>query len=128
MILTNVSPKAVWGFHQKVGVSKSLVEYLMQKGWENIPPVPVYSIPGDLIEDNLRFILLDGNHRRNAAEHLELLLPVAIYDLEEEISLEDGLAPFRHMNNPELYSRLLMCYTHRKEISKLMRKSSKRPQ
>jgi len=78
--------------------------------WRSINPIPVFRIPKSLQEENYEFILIDGNHRRNAAINLITLIPSTIYDLGEEVKLEHGLSYFRNIQDSQKYSKLLKAY------------------
>lgn len=107
MIETEVNPHEVWAFYEQ-GVSRQLLEKVLKEGWKNIPRVPIFSIPGELRRDKLKFILMDGNHRRSVAEYMNSPLPVALYNFGERIDITaHKLANFRHHNDPNIYSTLM---------------------
>lgn len=80
-----VNPKEVgiwYGFSDRefknIGpYKKLLIEHILEKGWEEIPPVPLLK----LIENKEhKYVLCDGHHRRYAALQLNHKLPAIILD------------------------------------------------
>ena len=117
MIKTTLNPKIIHSF-KPTEVDDSLVAYIKQNGWKDIPPIPVFEIPQELREDGFEYVLADGCHRREAAIALNQESPVAIYNPTEKIDpTRDNLAPFRHHNDPRLYEKLIFFYTKRKELT-----------
>ncbi|HLP79627.1 MAG TPA: hypothetical protein VK158_03265 [Acidobacteriota bacterium] len=109
MIDLDVDPKLVFGFFDHGRVSKSMHDAIVTNGW-CLPRVPVFEIPAH-VADGHRYMLADGNTRRNVAEYLQRTLPVRIFDAHERI-ITDGtlIAHFRHSSDPMLYQKLLLIY------------------
>ena len=121
-----IAPEEIWPFQADVGVSLPLTRYVQERGWKDIPPVPVFEIPQDVQREH-SYILMDGNHRREVALHLELELPCALYEFGESIdTVRDGLASFRYSTDPKIYEKLFAGYQirnglHRRVMRRLER-------
>ncbi len=111
MIKLEVHPTQVYGFYENyASVSRLLVEHVQLKGWKYIPPVPVFEIP-KISGKKQDYMLIDGNHRKNVAQFLDHLLPIALYEPDEEINyLRDGLAYSRTLVYPKRYEKALSIY------------------
>ena len=101
-----------------VGLNSSLQSYVKQNGWEGIEPLPVFEIPQELREEGFEYVLVDGNHRKEVALLLDQEISSIIYEPHEQPNPErDGLAPFRHHDDPRLYEKLILFYAKRKELT-----------
>src|SRR3989344_6442072 len=112
MIIKLVDPKIVYGFLQEENRGQELLKFIEANGGNSIPPVPVFRIPDEIRERYEYTFIGDGNCRRNIAEHLNHLLPIAIYEEKEEINPEkNGLAFSRHLLNPNRYKIAMHIYS-----------------
>ena len=113
----NLDPKTIHSF-MPAGLDSLLRDYVKQNGWDNVPPIPVFEIPQELREDGFKYVLADGNHRKEVALSLVQKVPSIIYEPHEQPSPErDGLASFKHHNDQTLYKKLVLFYIKRKELT-----------
>ncbi len=116
-----VDPKQVWSFYNHLaGVSTSLLNFVKDHGWENIPPIPVFSIPeSSFYERQHNYMALDGCSRLKVAEHLGQKINILVFNRDEEInSIILGLAPSKILTHLERFERLLKGYALRDRIQK----------
>jgi hypothetical protein len=114
-----VNPREVWSFYRFKGIPWKLTVRVYEKGWEGILRVPVYEIPQEYRRAHYKYLLIDGAHRKKTARFLNKSLPAIIFEPGEEIKPdEQGLAPFKHSSDKDLYQKILTFYVNYKEIIK----------
>ena len=130
MKLLEINPLRIWSYYPIEGIDRTFLSRIRTKGWEGIPPIPVFEIPkseeiklkipgSEDMEFKIyhEYLLMDGSHRREAANQLWLNVPAAVYEYGEEVLVkEHGLAPFAHSTNPEIYRRLTKGYIIRDKL------------
>ena len=90
---------------------ESLEAFIKREGWKNVPPVPVFELPGGFSH---QYVLIDGHTRHEIARRMNQKLKCAIYQKDEPIDIiRDGLADFGIGNGgikKDYYSSVLRLY------------------
>ena len=113
-----LDPKEVYGFLPHARASDDVIRLIQERRRDILKDVPVFPIPTQYQQDSpYRFLLCDGNHRREGYERCNLLLPSALYEPKEKIEIErDDLSPFRAANHPRIFERLILIFLRRHEF------------
>ena len=83
-----------------------------------VPPVPVFEIPEPFRANGWKYVLPDGNTRWLFAHATSGVVSAALFAADERMSAEaNGLAPFRHIGDPNLYRKTLGIYLLQEGIS-----------
>jgi hypothetical protein len=115
MEILEVNPTTIWSFYPHAGLNIDFLNYLT-KNPDKLQKVPVFQLPQEIAQDNDKFVLADGSHRRNIFIYLERKLPVIVYSPGEIINpTRDNLAPSRHLESPRLFDELIKRYQYVKK-------------